>query len=222
MLTAEELSLNADLPKKAYEFPPLELLHQSKADKNVNSGTDLAAKAQKLENTLKNFHVDARVIQVTKGPAVTRYEIQPAIGVKVSSITRLSDDIALNLEAKSIRIEAPIPGKAAVGIEVENDNINMVTLREIIGSREFKEAKSKISFAVGKDISGSAIVGDLKGMPHLLIAGSTGSGKSVCINSIILSILYKAKPEEVKLVLIDPKVVELGNYNGIPHLLIQS
>ena len=220
MLTAEELSLNADSPKKAYEFPPLELLHQSKADKNVNSGTDLAAKAQKLENTLKNFHVDARVIQVTKGPAVTRYEIQPAIGVKVSSITRLSDDIALNLEAKSIRIEAPIPGKAAVGIEVENDNINMVTLREIIGSREFKEAKSKISFAVGKDISGSAIVGDLKGMPHLLIAGSTGSGKSVCINSIILSILYKAKPEEVKLVLIDPKVVELGNYNGIPHLLI--
>ncbi len=220
MLTAEELSLNADSPKKAYEFPPLELLHQSKADKNVNSGTDLAAKAQKLENTLKNFHVDARVIQVTKGPAVTRYEIQPAIGVKVSSITRLSDDIALNLEAKSIRIEAPIPGKAAVGIEVENDNINMVTLREIIGSREFKEAKSKISFAVGKDISGSAIVGDLKGMPHLLIAGSTGSGKSVCINSIILSILYKAKPEEVKLVLIDPKVVELSNYNGIPHLLI--
>jgi len=220
MLTAAELNLNTEPPKAEYKFPPLELLNQGKADESANSGTDLTAKAQKLEDTLKNFHVDARVIQVTKGPAVTRYEIQPSVGVKVSSITRLADDIALNLEAKSIRMEAPIPGKAAVGIEVENDKVNMVTLREIIGSREFTEAKSKISFAVGKDISGAAIVGDLKGMPHLLIAGSTGSGKSVCINSIILSIIYKARPEEVKLVLVDPKVVELGNYNGIPHLLI--
>ena len=159
-------------------------------------------------------------MQVTQGPAITRYEIQPNVGVKVNSIVRLADDIALNLEAKSIRIEAPIPGKAAVGIEVENDKINMVTLREIIDSNEFKSASSKITFAVGKDIAGKAIVADLKGMPHLLIAGSTGSGKSVCINSIISSILYKADPDEVKLVLIDPKVVELGNYNGIPHLLI--
>ena len=203
-----------------YQKPSIELLDKPKAKNRGNISTSLKLKAAKLEETLKNFHVDARVIQVTQGPAVTRYEIQPNVGVKVNSIVRLADDIALNLEAKSIRIEAPIPGKAAVGIEVENDKINMVTLREIIDSREFKEAKSKITFAVGKDIAGKAIVADLKGMPHLLIAGSTGSGKSVCINSIITSILYKADPDEVKLVLIDPKVVELGNYNGIPHLLI--
>ena len=157
---------------------------------------------------------------MTQGPTVTRYEIQPSVGVKVSSIVRLADDIALNLEAKSIRIEAPIPGKAAVGIEVENDSVTMVRLREIIDSDAFKKSKSKITFAVGKDISGNAIVADLKSMPHLLIAGSTGSGKSVCINSIITSFIYKANPDEVKLILIDPKVVELGNYNGIPHLMI--
>lgn len=207
-------------PKAKYKKPPVNLLNKPQIQNKGNINIDLKMKAAKLEETLKNFHVDARVIQVTQGPAVTRYEIQPNVGVKVNSIVRLSDDIALNLEAKSIRIEAPIPGKAAVGIEVENDKINMVTLREIIDSKEFKEAKSKITFAVGKDIAGKAIVADLKGMPHLLIAGSTGSGKSVCINSIITSILYKADPEEVKLVLIDPKVVELGNYNGIPHLLI--
>ena len=180
----------------------------------------LTEKAQKLEETLKNFHVDARVMQVTQGPTVTRYEIQPAVGVKVNSIVRLADDIALNLEAKSIRIEAPIPGKAAVGIEVENDSVTMVHIREIIDSQEFKDSKSKITFAVGKDISGKAIVADLKAMPHLLIAGSTGSGKSVCINGIITSLLYKANPDEVKLILVDPKVVELGNYNGVPHLMI--
>lgn len=203
-----------------YKKPSIELLNRPPAvDKSGISG-NLQKKAEKLEQTLQNFNVDARVVQVTQGPAITRYEIQPNIGVKVNSIVRLADDIALNLEAKSIRIEAPIPGKAAVGIEVENDKINMVTLREIIDSREFKNAKSKITFAVGKDIAGKAIVADLKTMPHLLIAGSTGSGKSVCINSIITSILYKANPDEVKLVLIDPKVVELGNYNGIPHLLI--
>ncbi len=207
-------------PKGKYKKPSSDLLNKPKIQNKGNINIDLKMKAAKLEETLKNFHVDARVIQVTQGPAVTRYEIQPNVGVKVNSIVRLADDIALNLEAKSIRIEAPIPGKAAVGIEVENDKINMVTLREIIDSKEFKEAKSKITFAVGKDIAGKAIVADLKGMPHLLIAGSTGSGKSVCINSIITSILYKADPDEVKLVLIDPKVVELGNYNGIPHLLI--
>jgi len=207
-------------PKAKYKKPSVNLLNKPQIQNKGNINIDLKMKAAKLEETLKNFHVDARVIQVTQGPAVTRYEIQPNVGVKVNSIVRLADDIALNLEAKSIRIEAPIPGKAAVGIEVENDKINMVTLREIIDSKEFKEAKSKITFAVGKDIAGKAIVADLKGMPHLLIAGSTGSGKSVCINSIITSILYKADPEEVKLVLIDPKVVELGNYNGIPHLLI--
>lgn len=207
-------------PKTTYRKPSVSLLNKPVPQNKGNININLKMKAAKLEETLKNFHVDARVIQVTQGPAVTRYEIQPNVGVKVNSIVRLADDIALNLEAKSIRIEAPIPGKAAVGIEVENDKINMVTLREIIDSKEFREAKSKITFAVGKDIAGKAIVADLKGMPHLLIAGSTGSGKSVCINSIITSILYKADPDEVKLVLIDPKVVELGNYNGIPHLLI--
>ena len=217
MLTQEEL--NQAPPVKKYKKPPITLLERPSAGAKTNNGA-LTAKAEKLEETLQNFKVDARVVQVTQGPTVTRYEIQPAIGVKVNSIVRLADDIALNLEAKSIRIEAPIPGKAAVGIEVENDAVTMVRLREIIDSEEFKKAKSKITFAVGKDISGNAIVADLKSMPHLLIAGSTGSGKSVCINSIITSLIYKASPEEVKLILIDPKVVELGNYNGIPHLLI--
>ena len=217
MLTEEDL--NQPQTVKKYKKPPINLLERSSGGVRAN-GNLLAAKAQKLEETLRNFHVDARVVQVTQGPTVTRYEIQPAVGVKVNSIVRLADDIALNLEAKSIRIEAPIPGKAAVGIEVENDAVTMVRLREIIDSDEFKNSKSKITFAVGKDISGKAIVADLKSMPHLLIAGSTGSGKSVCINSIITSLLYKADPDEVKLILVDPKVVELGNYNGIPHLLI--
>ena len=217
MLTKEEMNISQ--PAKKYKKPPISLLEKSTGGSKTNSSA-LKAKAQKLEETLKNFHVDARVVQVTQGPTVTRYEIQPAVGVKVNSIVRLADDIALNLEARTIRIEAPIPGKAAVGIEVENDSVTMVRLREIIDSEEFKKSKSKITFAVGKDIGGSAITADLKAMPHLLIAGSTGSGKSVCINSIITSLLYKANPDEVKLILIDPKVVELGNYNGIPHLLI--
>lgn len=203
-----------------YQKPPIDLLSQPRVEGDQNNSAQLRQKAQLLEDTLRNFNVEAKVVQVTQGPAVTRYEIQPAVGVKVSKIVGLSDDIALNLRAKSIRIEAPIPGKAAVGIEVENEKIRMVTIREIIDSREFKTAKSRITFAVGKDIAGKSIVADLKSMPHLLIAGSTGSGKSVCINSIITSILYKADPEEVKMVLIDPKVVELGNYNGIPHLLV--
>lgn len=217
MLTAEEM--NPRQTVKKYKKPPISLLERSSGGARTNNSL-LASKARKLEETLRNFHVDARVVQVTQGPTVTRYEIQPAVGVKVNSIVRLADDIALNLEAKSIRIEAPIPGKAAVGIEVENDNVTMVRLREIIDSDEFRNSKSKITFAVGRDISGKAIVADLKAMPHLLIAGSTGSGKSVCINGIITSLLYKANPDEVKLILVDPKVVELGNYNGIPHLLI--
>ena len=204
-----------------YKKPPIDLLKTvTRSSDAIALNAQLQARAQTLEDTLRNFNVDAKVVQVTQGPAVTRYEIQPSAGVKVSKITNLANDIALNLEAKSIRIEAPIPGKAAVGIEVENENINMVTLREIIESREFKQSKSKIAFAVGRDIAGKAIVADLKSMPHLLIAGSTGSGKSVCINSIITSILYKAEPEDVRLILIDPKVVELGNYANIPHLLI--
>ncbi len=205
---------------KKYRKPPIDLLDKPQTPDRRGLNDDLKNKARLLEETMQNFNVDARVVQVTQGPAITRYEIQPNVGVKVSKIVNLADDIALNLRAKSIRIEAPIPGKAVVGIEVENDKINMVRLREIIDSREFRNAKSRIEFAVGKDIAGKPIVADLKSMPHLLIAGSTGSGKSVCINSIITSILYKANPDEVKMVLIDPKVVELGNYNGIPHLLI--
>lgn len=216
MLSGEEIN-TAKLKK--YKKPPVSLLERATGGTKANNRR-LTEKAQKLEETLRNFHVDARVVQVTQGPTVTRYEIQPAVGVKVNSIVRLADDIALNLEAKSIRIEAPIPGKAAVGIEVENDAVTMVHIREIIDSNEFKDSKSKITFAVGKDISGKAIVADLKAMPHLLIAGSTGSGKSVCINGIITSLLYKANPDEVKLILVDPKVVELGNYNGVPHLMI--
>ena len=217
----EPLNISTEtVPIPQYQYPPLDLLNKPSRSGHANEKASLEASAQKLEETLHNFNVNANVVQVTKGPTVTRYEIQPAVGVKVSSIVRLADDIALNLAAKSIRIEAPIPGKAAVGIEVENDKINMVTIREIIDSREFKDNKSKISFAVGKDIGGKSIVTDLKSMPHLLIAGSTGSGKSVCINSLICSILYHATPEEVKFILIDPKVVELSNYNGISHLLI--
>jgi len=217
----EKLNIKAEgVSQKPYHLPPVELLAKGPAPDVFGSSESLKAKAAKLEQTLLDFNVNAKVVQVTKGPAVTRYEIQPSTGVKVSSIVRLADDIALNLEAKSIRIEAPIPGKAAVGIEVENERVNLVALREVIESTEFKSAKSKITFAVGKDIAGKPIVADLKSMPHVLIAGSTGSGKSVCINSIIISMLYRAKPHEVKFVLIDPKVVELGNYNGIPHLLI--
>ena len=217
MLSKDEINEHA--VSDEYKMPPVDLLEKRKTGPKTTDRL-LTEKAQKLEETLRNFHVDARVVQVTQGPTVTRYEIQPSVGVKVNSIVRLADDIALNLEAKSIRIEAPIPGKAAVGIEVENDAVTMVHIRDIIDSQEFKNSKSKITFAVGKDISGKAIVADLKAMPHLLIAGSTGSGKSVCINTIITSLLYKARPDEVKLILVDPKVVELGNYNGVPHLMI--
>lgn len=217
MLSKEEL--NSGTTVRKYKKPPISLLDKAEAASGTNKAL-LTDKAHKLEETLRNFKVDAHVLQVTQGPTVTRYEIQPAVGVKVGSIVKLSNDIALNMEAKSIRIEAPIPGKAAVGIEVENEKMTMVHIREIVDSTSFRESKSKITFAVGKDIAGKAIVADLKAMPHLLIAGSTGSGKSVCINGIITSLMYKADPEEVKLILIDPKVVELGNYNGIPHLMI--
>ena len=220
----EDLVVPPQVKKKRtfrYRKPPIDLLKVKPASPGAQAHeSELREKARKLEETLRSFNVEARVIDVTQGPAVTRYEIQPSVGVKVSKIVNLSNDIALNLRAKNIRIEAPIPGKAAVGIEVQNDKVNMVSLREVIESREFKQSPSKITFAVGRDIAGKAIVADLKSMPHLLIAGSTGSGKSVCINSIITSLLYKADPDEVKLVLIDPKVVELGVYNGIPHLLI--
>ncbi|MBQ6500553.1 MAG: DNA translocase FtsK [Mogibacterium sp.] len=203
----------------SYELPPVSLLKKDTGSKQLMNDAQLQAKAELLEQTLNDFGVDARVLKVTQGASVTRYEVQPATGVKVASITRLSDDIALNLRAKSLRIEAPIPGKAAVGIEVENDKPAPVLIRDLIESDEFMEASSIVEFVVGKDISGNNIVADLRDMPHLLIAGATGSGKSVCINSIVTSFLYKARPSELKLIMIDPKVVELGNYNGIPHML---
>ncbi|EPR12743.1 FtsK/SpoIIIE family DNA translocase [Ruminiclostridium papyrosolvens] len=204
-----------------YNYPSTDLLDSNKDDLNVKELKNVALEgAKKLEDTLKSFGVDARVINISRGPAVTRYEIQPSPGVKVSKIVNLSDDIALNLAAAGVRIEAPIPGKAAVGIEVPNKEMSAVLLKDIIESREFSNHSSKLAFSVGKDISGETVVADIGKMPHLLVAGATGSGKSVCINSLIMSILFKASPEEVKLLMVDPKVVELGIYNGIPHLLI--
>ena len=204
--------------EKEYVHPSLELLKTNSSTKlNSSDKKELIESANKLEEILSNFGVDAKVTQVTKGPSVTRFELQPSPGVKVSKIVNLSDDIALGLAASGIRIEAPIPGKAAVGIEVPNRKQTAVFLREVL---EFIESKKKLAFALGKDISGKCVVGDLSKMPHTLIAGATGSGKSVCINSLIISILYKYNPNEVKLLMVDPKVVELNVYNGIPHLLI--
>lgn len=206
---------------KQYVLPPINLLSKSVSKANdPAAATELKEKADTLINTLDSFGVKARIVAIQRGPRVTRYEIQPAAGVKVSKITNLSDDIALNLAAAGVRIEAPIPGKAAIGIEIPNTNQDVVSLREIIESREFSDAKSKLAFSVGKDIAGNIIIGDVAKMPHMIIAGTTGSGKSVCTNSIIMSILYRANPEEVKLILIDPKMVEFTTYNGIPHLLI--
>ena len=203
-----------------YEFPPIELLQVPENENEGNSRKALLATAEKLRKTLYSFGVSAKVENVSVGPAITRYELAPAEGVRVSKIANLSDDIALSLEAETIRIEAPIPGKHTVGIEVPNKSKSIVSLREIIESDAFKEGKSKLTFALGKDVAGECITTDIAKMPHLLIAGSTGSGKSVCINTMITSIIYKAKPSEVKLLMIDPKVVELSVYNGIPHLLI--
>ncbi|WHH58993.1 DNA translocase FtsK [Petroclostridium sp. X23] len=205
-----------------YAYPPVDLMYfdASSQDGQKGSHNDLRQNAKKLVETLKSFGVEAKVLQVSRGPSVTRYELQPSAGVKVSKIVNLSDDIALNLAASGVRIEAPIPGKAAIGIEVANKEVTPVYLREVIESEEFTDYPSKVAFAVGKDITGRPVVANIARMPHLLIAGATGSGKSVCINTLITSILYKANPNEVKLLMIDPKVVELGVYNGIPHLLI--
>lgn len=202
-----------------YEFPPIEFLNTSKSSVK-NSKKALAETATKLQRTLYSFGVSAKVENVSVGPTITRYELKPAEGVRVSKIANLADDIALNLAAETIRIEAPIPGKQAVGIEIPNKEKEMVVLRDIIDTKEFRDAKSKLSFAVGKDAAGEIVVSDIAKMPHVLIAGSTGSGKSVCINTLITSIIYKSKPSEVKLLMVDPKVVELSVYNGIPHLLI--
>lgn len=207
-------------PPKPYKLPPLKLLAPPKPDDNASANqADYMQTAHKLETTLESFGVRARVLEVVRGPAVTRYEIQPDVGVKVSRIVGLTDDIALALAAKDIRMEAPIPGKSAIGIEVPNNEVSMVTMREVMDTDVFADAPSKLTVAFGRDISGQTIVGNLARMPHLLVAGATGSGKSVCINGIIASILYKAKPDEVKFLMVDPKMVELNVYNGIPHLL---
>lgn len=203
-----------------YQFPPIDLLQAGKSAIGRETKDEMLRNAQKLEETLRSFGVRARVVQINRGPTVTRYELTPEQGVKVSKIVNLADDIALSFAASGIRIEAPIPGKSAIGIEVPNREQTPVFLREILESTEFQSFSSKTAFGVGKDIGGSVIIADIAKMPHLLIAGATGAGKSVCINTLITSILYKASPNEVKLILIDPKVVELSIYNGIPHLLI--
>ncbi len=208
------------IEKPAYVFPPLSLLSKPQGKETGVSDAELKATAAKLLATLESFGVKVEMKNVSCGPSVTRYELQPAMGVKVSKITSLADDIKLSLAAADIRIEAPIPGKAAVGIEVPNKENTTVMLRNLLESKEFKSHPSDIAFAVGKDIGGNTIVTDIAKMPHLLIAGATGSGKSVCINTLIMSILYKASPEDVKLIMVDPKVVELSVYNGIPHLMI--
>lgn len=216
----KEISTKAAAVKKEYHYPPLKLLKRGSGKTQGDSDAHLRKTAQKLQDTLHNFGVNVTVTNVSCGPTVTRYELQPEMGVKVSRIVGLADDIKLNLATPDIRIEAPIPGKAAVGIEVPNKENQAVMLREILQSQEFQGARSTLSFAVGKDIAGKPVVTDIAKMPHLLIAGATGSGKSVCINTLIVSLLYKASPDDVKLIMIDPKVVELSVYNGIPHLFI--
>ena len=215
--TTEEID---ESEKRVYLLPPIDCLNMPKESNASNLEAELKQTAQKLEDTLSSFGVETRTVGICSGPSVTRYEIQPAAGVKISKITNLADDIALNLAASGVRIEAPIPNKAAVGIEVPNKNRRMVTMREVIDQPQYRNAKSKLTVALGKDITGEFVYSDLVKMPHLLIAGTTGSGKSVCLNSMIVSILYNATPEEVKLLMIDPKQVEFTIYNGIPHLLV--
>ncbi|MBQ0098474.1 MAG: DNA translocase FtsK 4TM domain-containing protein [Oscillospiraceae bacterium] len=206
--------------KPKYSYPPVKLLDPAVDSEGASAMNEMQNNATKLVETLKSFGVSASITNICRGPSVTRYELQPAAGVKISKITNLSDDIALNLAANGVRIEAPIPGKAAVGIEVPNKVISTVSLRELIDSDEFKNNKSNLACVLGKDISGNIVITDLSKMPHLLIAGTTGSGKSVCVNSLLMSILFKSSPDEVKLLLIDPKLVEFSKYKGIPHLLV--
>lgn len=205
-----------------YRYPPIDLLapNPDEYSDGRSFAQELRESGDKLVSTLESFGVRSKITDIARGPAVTRFELQPAPGVKISKITNLSQDIAMNLAAESVRIEAPIPGKAAVGIEIPNKSVSMVTMRELISSPQFRNAKSKLAVVLGKDISGNIVITDLAKMPHLLIAGTTGSGKSVCVNSLLLSILYKASPDEVKIVLIDPKMVEFSKYKGVPHLLI--
>ncbi len=211
---------DAEPKTEGYSYPPLSLLNKSKVTDTAALSAELDHTAEHLVETLKSFGVETRIVDISRGPTVTRYELQPCAGVKISKITNLADDIALNLATAGVRIEAPIPNKAAVGIEVPNKASAVVGVRGILESPAFINAKSKLTVALGRDIGGNVVVTDIAKMPHGLIAGATGSGKSVCINSIIISLLYKATPDEVKLLMIDPKVVELGIYNGIPHLLV--
>lgn len=216
-----EIEQHSDKIQSVYHMPRLDFLKPSSSHADdPNLGQELKDNADRLRDVLKSFNVEVEIKAISRGPSVTRYEVKPATGVKVSKITSLSDDIALNLAAEGVRIEAPIPGKPAVGIEVPNQNKDTVSLRELLEAPQFREAKSKLTFGVGKDIAGNVIIGDIAKMPHMIIAGATGSGKSVCTNSIIMSILYHAAPDEVKLILIDPKIVEFRVYDGIPHLLI--
>ena len=218
---AEELPefVPVELVETAYQYPPIELLDPNPHGASRRNLSELQNNVERLEKTLNDFGVKGKIADVSCGPAITQYEFQPAAGVKVSKIVNLSDDIALSMAVAGVRIEAPIPGKAAVGIEIPNKATSMVCLREVVESDVFQNSKSKLTVALGKDISGKPIIADLAKMPHLLIAGSTGSGKSVCMNALINSILYKATPDEVKFLMVDPKKVELGNYNGIPHLI---
>ena len=218
--TDEVQAIEAAQKLELYKYPPVSLLKAPVNRRNNDLSEELKGNAELLVNTLKSFGVQTRVVDISRGPTVTRYELQPSAGVKISKITGLADDIALNLAAAGVRIEAPIPNKAAVGIEVPNKKTDIVSIREIIDSDAFKQAKSKLSVALGRDISGNEVVFDIAKMPHMLIAGATGSGKSVCINTLIVSLLYKSTPDEVRLLMVDPKVVELGIYNGIPHLLV--
>lgn len=203
-----------------YPYPPIELLSEGDVSNNTNADMELRENAKKLIDTLESFSVGAKIVGYCRGPSITRYEIQPAPGVKISKITGLSDDIALNLAAQGVRIEAPIPGKAAIGIEIPNKTITPVTIRELIDSDEFRNHKSKLACVLGRDVAGKIIITDLAKMPHLLIAGTTGSGKSVCVNGILMSLIFRASSEDVKLILVDPKLVEFSKYKGIPHLLV--
>nr|WP_320145872.1 DNA translocase FtsK 4TM domain-containing protein [uncultured Anaeromusa sp.] len=214
LFTPRELSVNG------YQLPPLDLIYKPRATTSASSQKEMKENAKILEETMADFNVAARIVDITQGPAVTRYEIEPAPGVKVSKIVSLADDIALKLAATGVRIEAPIPGKAAVGIEVPNRQVTGVAFCEVVESGSFQKASSLLTVGLGKDIAGQIILADLGKMPHLLVAGATGSGKSVCINTMIASLLFRVRPEEVKLILVDPKFVELSKYNGIPHLLV--
>ncbi len=216
----KEIERRRNLPPKKYVFPPINLLEKGEKNKNPDTARQLRETGAKLQETLKTFGVNVTVIDISQGPAVTRFELQPEAGVRVNKIVGLADDIKMNLAASDIRIEAPIPGKAAVGIEVPNKENQAVALRDLFESPEYQNFSSRLAFAVGKDIAGKVVVTDIAKMPHLLIAGATGSGKSVCINTIIMSLIYKADPKDVQLIMIDPKIVELSVYNGIPHLMI--